>query len=285
MSSAGSKVWFTTLTIAACVIALAVGFGLVKSDAHRQMFPMKHMVIQSRFDHISAEQIHAAGQKHVSGGFFAVDLTLLRKEIGTLPWVARVEVRKRWPDTVIVRVHERKVLAHWADLDRENPTDVLVDVNGDAFEVEGADAIRGLPRLSSPSAARASLVTFYTASAQSLRGLGLHLVALRFSKRGSLTATLSDGSKIRLGIEQHGERWDRMVKNLPTLLSQNLGKRMIELDLRYTNGMAARFEDVLAPEATSPEFAPPMPAMVRQRERSAVAMSDANAHARSLATP
>ena len=247
-----------------CLTAVAVIgmtlFGIWRSGQSQHLFALKTLQIQSRFERLSAEQIRAAIKSEVTAGFFGLDLTATRAQLKALPWVAQVEVRKRWPDTVLIRLSERNATARWR-------ADALLDAKGDVFRVSGVGAMHGLVHLSGPDSRRLELVQFHQTSEPVLRNLSLHLTHARFSKRGALTLKLSDGSKIILGREQQMLRWQRFVDNLPTLRAKNQGLRLLEIDLRYTNGLAARFapaeveNEIRAPNAApGPAQPPPVPA-------------------------
>src|SRR5512140_1656598 len=76
-------------------------------------WPVRYLRVDAEFNHVSAEQIRAATAAHLGTGFFAIDLDRVRASVAALPWVERVEVRKRWPDTLEVRVLEREPFARW----------------------------------------------------------------------------------------------------------------------------------------------------------------------------
>jgi len=209
-------------------------FGIWRSGQGQNFCALKTLQIQSRFEHLSAEQIRAAIKSELAAGFFGLDLVAIRTQLKALPWVAQVEVRKHWPDTVMIRLVERVAIARWG-------TDGLLDNKGEVFHVSGAGAMHGLVHLSGPDSRRQELVSFYRSTEPMLRNLSLHMTKARFSKRGALSVQLSDASKIILGREQQMLRWQRFVENLPTLRAKNQGLRLLEIDLRYTNGLAARF--------------------------------------------
>ena len=250
-----SRLWFSTLCLTAVAVIGMTLFGIWRSGQDQSLWALKTLKIQSRFEHLSAEQIRAAIKTELAAGFFGLDLVAIRMQLKELPWVAQVEVRKHWPDTVMIRLTERVAIARWGK-------DGLLDANGEVFYVKSAGAMHGLVHLSGPDARRPELVQFYRNSEPVLRNLSLHLTRARFSKRGALTLKLSDASKIILGREQQMPRWQRFVDNLPTLRAKNQGLRLLEIDLRYTNGLAARFAPPSAndAEATSAPVAPPKPA-------------------------
>ena len=253
-----------------CLTAIAVIgmtlFGIWRSGQSQNLFALKTLQIHSRFERLSAEQIRAAIKSEVTAGFFGVDLSATRAQLKALPWVAQVEVRKRWPDTVLIRLIERKATARWG-------ANELLDANGEVFRVDGAGAMHGLVHLSGPDSRRLDLVNFHRSSEPVLRNLSLHLTKARFSKRGALTLKLSDGSKIILGRELQEARWQRFVENLPTLRAKNQGLRLLEIDLRYTNGLAARF----APAGAGTETGLPKPSQAPTQGPQPAAKPDARA--------
>jgi|GEM_PF-1877282 len=229
-----SRLWFSTLCLTAVAVIGMTLFGIWRSGQGQNFCALKTLQIQSRFEHLSAEQIRAAIKSELAAGFFGLDLIAIRTQLKALPWVAQVEVRKHWPDTVMIRLVERVAIARWG-------TDGLLDNKGEVFHVSGAGAMHGLVHLSGPDSRRQELVSFYRSTEPMLRNLSLHMTKARFSKRGALSVQLSDASKIILGREQQMLRWQRFVENLPTLRAKNQGLRLLEIDLRYTNGLAARF--------------------------------------------
>jgi len=76
-------------------------------------WPVTNIKVEAEFAHVSAEQIRSAVLPRLGKGFFATDLEDVRHAIGSLPWVESVEVRKRWPDTLLVRIYERQPFARW----------------------------------------------------------------------------------------------------------------------------------------------------------------------------
>ena len=247
------RLWFSCLCITVLTVILAIGFGLMRGREAGHFFPLKKLVIESRFQQLSAEQIRAAASESLNTGFFSVNLAAARAALQSLPWVEQVEVRKVWPDTIVVRVFERHAVARWGK-------NALLSERGDAFLAEGAADMSGLVRLSGPELRKAELLAFYQTNKTNLQTLSLHMTHAHFSRRGALTVRLSDGSKIILGREQQNERWTRLLENLPTLRAKNPGRNLVEVDMRYTNGLAARFSDPNPkPDTPAPTKATPPP--------------------------
>ena len=113
MSKAESKLWFSTLMLASLAVLGALAAGVWRAQAHHDVFPLKRMVIQSRFDHLSAEQIHAAGLKHVQTSFF--EIVEAMRAVNTAgvaplytPLSAIQEVQLRLRDDLVTESNERE---------------------------------------------------------------------------------------------------------------------------------------------------------------------------------
>ena len=132
-------------TVALTLVALPI-VGVLNGWFAADRWPVTRLSVQAEFDHVSAEQIRAAAQPHLGQGFFAIHLGPLRDAIAKLPWVERVEARKRWPDTVDLVVYEQQPYARWG-------ADRLVNRHGKLFAVADAAELQGLPRLSGPTTA------------------------------------------------------------------------------------------------------------------------------------
>ncbi len=78
-----------------------------------QHWPMKRLQVSAPFEFVSQDAIRKSVARHSTKGFFAVDLMAINRDLKALHWVERVEVRKQWPDTIIVQIQEYRPLAVW----------------------------------------------------------------------------------------------------------------------------------------------------------------------------
>ena len=111
--------------LAVALVALPV-VAVLNGWIGAERWPMRRLVLTAEFHQVGEEQVRAAVAPHVGNGFFAVDLEQLRADLSALPWVRRVEVRKRWPDRLDVMIAEHRPLARWG-------TDRMLSENGDLF--------------------------------------------------------------------------------------------------------------------------------------------------------
>lgn len=235
-----SIAWIIALTL----VALPV-IGVLNGWFAADRWPVRYLRVDAAFNHVSAEQIRAAVAKQLGTGFFALDIGAVRASVSRLPWVDRVEVSKRWPDTLELRVVEREPFARWGE-------NRLIGHDGALFSAPGAESIQGLPRLSGPDDALADVIAFYNDSARLFAGTGLAVAGVALSQRGSWTLTLSSGAEVEIGRERPAERLRRFVDVLPRLIAWH-GGLFERADLRYENGFAIRWEAAQAADAAGTE--------------------------------
>ena len=92
--------WGVALTLVALPI-----LGVLNGWFAAERWPVRYLKVDAEFNHVSAEQIRAATAAHLGTGFFALDLDRVRASVAALPWVERVEVRKRWPALAMACAH------------------------------------------------------------------------------------------------------------------------------------------------------------------------------------
>ncbi|MGN6479552.1 cell division protein FtsQ/DivIB [Luteibacter sp.] len=220
--------------IAITLVALPV-VGVMQGWFAAGRWPVTQLKVEAEFAHVSAEQIRSAAIPHLGKGFFATDLESVRAAIGSLPWVESVEVRKRWPDTLLVRIYERQPFARWNE-------DKLISRTGQVFDAPGADQMGDLPRLSGPDSRLAEVVSFYAQVRKAFEGrVGMSVTGVSLTQRGSWSVIMDSGAEIVIGDrEQADRRLARFLDVYPQLIAGHRGG-FAYADLRYTNGFAIRW--------------------------------------------
>ena len=221
-----------TLALALVVLPLV---GLLNGWFASERWPVRAVTIHAPFERISAAQVQAAIAPHAGQGFFALRLDAIRASLAALPWVERVEVRKRWPDTLEVTLHEHRAIARWGE-------DRLLSDHGVLFAAPGADALQGLPLLAGPDNRVPEVVEAWSAARRLLAGTPLTPVGVRLTARGSWRIRLADGADLVLGREHALERLERFSRALPSVLAGQ-SRALQRVDLRYTNGFAITWRD------------------------------------------
>jgi cell division protein FtsQ len=245
----------TAWGIALTLVALPL-VGLLNGWFAADRWPVRQLEIEAEFGHVSTEQIRTAAATQFDVGFFALDLAALQQRVAELPWVQKVEARKRWPDTVVVRVYEAQPYAHWGE-------QRLIGRDGRLFSVPGAEGLQGLPQLSGPDERLPDVLAFYSDAQKLFRGTALAVTHVDLSHRGSWTLGFDSGAKIVVGNTEDAQgRLKRFIGAYPRLAAQHAGSAFELADLRYTNGFAMKWPPaapVTPAHPTAPVAPPPAP--------------------------
>jgi cell division protein FtsQ len=246
-AAGGVMLRFAGWLVALALVALPI-VGVVNGWFAADRWPFRQLRIDAAFERVNVEQVRAAVTAHLGVGFFAVDLGAVRHAIEQVPWVEAVEVRKRWPDLLEVRLVERRAAASWGD-------GRLVSSAGELFAVPGA-APEGLPLLSGPDHRAAEVLAFHRDAVTAFERTGMMPAALSLSGRGSWTLSLASGPRIAIGHEAPRERLHRFIELLPR--TEAAGTALVHADLRYDNGFAIQWQTI-APQAPPGPAPTPIP--------------------------
>jgi cell division protein FtsQ len=187
---------------------------------------------------VDARAVHGQLAGRVAGNFFGMNLDEVRRLVAELPWVRRVEVRREWPDRIVVRVEEHRPLGRWS-------ATRLVSERGELFDGTSDAA---LPQLAGPPGSEREVTRRYLATRELLAPLGVEPVQVALSARYAWQVQLSNGLVLELGRDQArspvDERLARFVAAYPRIVG-SLNRRLDYVDLRYPNGFAIRVPDLL----------------------------------------
>lgn len=242
-----------------------LGFALavaLRSLAPRLDPPIARIDVEGRLQHLDAWQIASAAAIAPGTRIFAADLDAVRGRVDALPWVARVTVRRRWPDALSIVVGERQPLARWDD-------NALLDTEGAVFTPPPADlrqpALASLPRLSGPTGTAAEVVAAWRQLQPALAGGPFALGSLTLDPRGEWSATTVGGVVLRFGADDPAGKIELLRTTVTSTLTPQLGQ-IAAIDLRYTNGFAV--EPLPSPKADAARAPSPKAEPARfRRER------------------
>lgn len=237
--------------LALALVALPV-LGVLQGWFAVDRWPVTRLSVSAQFDHVSSEQISAAAQPFLGKGFFATRLGPMRDAIARLPWVERVEARKRWPDTIELVIHEQQPYARWSG-------DRLVNRNGKLFAAGDAVGLESLPRLSGPDDRIDDILRFYAQYQPEFAAAGMVIQAVHVSPRDGWRIGLAAGTTIDVGREQRIARLQRFLDVWPRL-SGSHAQPPQHVDLRYANGFAVAWPAEVALPAGGVSAAKPVAA-------------------------
>lgn len=267
----------TALLIATLAFA-AFAAGAAAWASRRPMFALKAIRIEplaigaavvqatsaAPFRHVNAATIRAEALPRIvastTGNFFTVDLEAVRRAFETVGWVRRAQVRREWPNRLVVQIEEHEVLGTWDD-------GRLVNTFGELFAANPAEAEeddKALPELAGPEGSERDVASRYVDFRSWFARLSLVPDQVTLSPRYAWSVHFANGTPsgltVDLGRERDGntvpERVLRMLNAWPGLTAR--WPKPTSIDLRYPNGFALRAEGLRLAEET-PLRPPPRP--------------------------
>ncbi len=202
--------------------------------------PIAKVSVQGELGYVSREAVQQRIAPFVEQSFFKVDLNGLRHQLEEMPWIAHVEVRRVWPDEVLVRLDEQLPIARWGG-------EALLNNKGQAFAPDDLSRYEHLPHLYGPKRAQQRVMQQYQMLSQMLRPLGFSIARLELRERGSWFLTTNQGIELLLGRDQVVEKMRRFSAIYQQALEQE-SEKIARIDLRYANGLAVAWQPI--PTAT-----------------------------------
>jgi cell division protein FtsQ len=234
------------LATLAPLLSLAVIAAQLASHLNR---PVDTIRVDGDLQRLSVPEVAAGAGLKNGDRLLSLNLADLRERVETLPWVAHAEVRRAWPDRVVVSVVERQPIARWASPSSGNQ---LIDQEGRVFLPPPAALPADLPKLSGPEGQEAQVLAAWQGLTKGLAGGPLAPSDLRLDERGSWTAQTVGGITLQIGQTDPAS----LVPLLAGAVTRSLAARIRDVayvDLRYPNGFAVGWRSgaVTAPPAAA----------------------------------
>jgi len=198
-----------------------------------QVFPLKVVRVKGDFKHLDRKKLEQE-MASVREGFFTLDVESVHAKLLKMPWVAKLAVRRIWPDTLLLTVTEQVPLARWGDRQ-------LVSVEGELFQPAKNKIPTGLLQLVGPKGTEREMVARYRDMQSRFDAIGLQIARVEQNSRRAWVIEFENQSAISLGSEQVEERLARFIRLYPRLKAAGQGKPK-QVDLRYTNGFVVHWE-------------------------------------------
>lgn len=236
------------LNLTADVLFLAAGAALVYAAGlgvqRLPFFPLREVVVQGTLGQVTRTQVEYAARSAVAGNFFTVDLDAVRASFEKLPWVRRADVRRRWPDGLLLTIEEQSAVARWRQPGGEYK---LVNRQGEVFV---AASETRLPVFAGPEGSADEVLAQHREFSAALAPIGRSVTEIALSPREAWQLRLDDGLVLNLGRndERHpvAERMRRFVAAYPSI-GEKLHLHPTLIDMRYPSGFAVRSAGAMQP--------------------------------------
>jgi len=203
--------------------------------------PIAKISVEGDLSYVSQQAVQQRIEPFVTASFFSVDLPGMRHELERMPWIASAQVRRVWPDQLLVRLEEQLPIARWGD-------EALLNNQGKAFAPKEQANYQHLPQLYGPKRAQQQVMQQYQMLSQMLRPLGFSVARLELRERGSWFLSTGQGIELLLGRDHLVEKMRRFTAIYDKALKEQQ-TNIARIDLRYANGLAVAWREPVAPTA------------------------------------
>lgn len=101
------------MTLATLMSFVALGL-LVADHLYRpDTFKIEQLKITGQFRYLKPSDVEAVVVDSASGNFFSLDLDQIKAKAQSLAWVESVDVRREWPETLVLAVQEHRPAMRW----------------------------------------------------------------------------------------------------------------------------------------------------------------------------
>jgi cell division protein FtsQ len=228
-----------------CFLMMMV-FGVLVWLSQRPVFALKQIqiepVVGQTLKHINKSLVKQQVLETVQGNFFSVRLEDVKRGFESMPWVRHANVRRVWPNGLIVSIEEQRPFGTWGGAESHE----LINNHGEVFAgrvSEVSDDVR-LIDFHGPEDAGREVMSLYEKANNWFKPWGAEVTSLALTERYAWHIKLSNGMKVEFGRDEESsdktlteERVARLFKYWPQV-QEKWSNRIDAVDLRYANGFA-----------------------------------------------
>ena len=221
------------LTLAGVVLALwYAGIREYVSWIDRQI---GYVAVEGATRHIDKSAVEQGLWREVNAPLLDIDLQQLHESLVTQPWINEASIKRSWPAALEVELTEEVPVARWGGRG-------LLNHEGDIFWPELKPEYASLPRLNGPAHETVRIMQQFHDLSQLFSRSGLRIIGLDLEARGAWNIELDNGIHIIAGREELMPRLRRFLDVYAAQLADRADE-VVEVDIRYTNGVAVRWRE------------------------------------------
>jgi cell division protein FtsQ len=194
------------------------------------IFPIKHIELKGEFQRVDRLALQGVLTHYASGSLLFFSASELKERLQDLPWIQSVQIKRKWPTTLLVSLTEKQGVARFGD-------NQLLNVDGTIFSAPNMQGMDSLPYINGPEKLAPQLWMAYQALSKLLEPYHLAIWRMEVSPRLSYTLVLNNGVTLYLGSSNVVDR----LKIFAKVYEKNLKNRADQMqyaDMRYNSGMA-----------------------------------------------
>ena len=222
------------ITIILLLIIIIIIAFIIKNNLNNEKtyFQITDITIDLKnIENSSVDDIREVAKKYVrSKSFFNVDINYLQSKIENIDWISSANIRRSYPNEIIIFVTEHIPIAIWNNKDYLNQY-------GEIFTANKKN--NKFPILISKNNKNKIIFEYLSLFSNDLIRHNINEKVLKIIEDDirSISVILSSGITIKLGSKNVKEKIDIFFKVYQTLNSSDLSK-MRYIDMRYSNGFS-----------------------------------------------
>jgi len=226
--------------------AAMICIGMLIWLSQRPVFALRQVMIEpvagQTLKHINKPVVKQQVLETVQGNFFSVRLEDVKRGFESMPWVRHANVRRVWPNGLIVSIEEQKPFGTWGGANSHT----LMNAHGELFAGRVSDVGDGIVLIDfyGPEEASKEVMRLYERANAWFKPWNTEVKSLTLSERYAWHVKLSNGMKVEFGRDEENsdktlteDRVARLFKYWPQV-QEKWANRVDAIDLRYANGFA-----------------------------------------------
>ncbi len=196
-------------------------------DVNEQI-AIKKILINKSLRYVEKNEVDTLLEQALKKDFFSLELNDVAQTVNHIPWVKSAQVKKIWPDTVLVNIQEQSPVARWGKAQ-------LISANGEVFAPGNLQDFDHLPHLIGNELQREEITRFYDQTTQTLRDSGLNISVLNMKSAFEWRIQFDNGLLVILSAKQGLER----IKEFRAVYQKHISPKLeniAHVDLRYDSG-------------------------------------------------
>lgn len=216
------------------VVILILGLTWKYGPNAVRAFPVKYVRTEGVFQYLSKDEIKLTLEPLVKNGFFEADVQAIHNAVAAMPWVDSVAVNRIWPNTIDIKVQERKAYVRWGEKS-------LITEQAVIFTPKDIKPFQSLMMLTGPEQQQLKALEIMKGVKAALEDQALEIDEFSINDRWAWKIKMATGQEILLGDNEQLKKLQRFLKSL-SVLKQEQVQAMAVIDLRYPNGFAVSWK-------------------------------------------
>lgn len=197
-------------------------------------FPIRQVKIVGSYDRLDKKALQDIINSHTKSGFFYINVLGMKYKLLALPWVASAEIRRKWPDIIVVTLVQEEAVAQWG-------ANALINKKLRLFSPPLTTFPPTLPTLFGTKERLIEIFTTYTQAQNILNALTFKIKTMILQPHQYWELQLDNGVILYLKEPQALNQLEFLVKIYNKLTHEHANPPK-SIDLRYADGLAVKWE-------------------------------------------